>query len=133
MVFLLLRAGIWLHAGLGLAVALSLCAPMAAHGQDQIFFGLLAASKKAAQPQPPSFHSTQPPTFSVPVEALGFTAPGQFYLGMRNSMVSLDFLDENRVLFTFRVPGLIHRNFAAGDDDNERQIRALVLQLPEGT
>ena len=45
-------------------------------------------------------------------------------------MVSLDFLDENRLLFTFHVPGLIRRE--AGEDD-ERQIRAVVLKLPEGT
>jgi len=45
-------------------------------------------------------------------------------------MVSLDFLDEDRMLFTFRVPGLMHRE--AGDE-NERQIRAVLLKLPEGT
>lgn len=73
---------------------------------------------------------SQPPAFSVPVEPLGFAAPGPFYLGQRNSLVSLDFLDENRLLFTFRVPGLMRRE-AGGED--QRQIRAVVLKLPEGT
>jgi hypothetical protein len=73
---------------------------------------------------------SQPPAFTVPVEPLGFSAPGIFYLGQRNGMVSLDFLDENRLLFTFRVPGLIRRE--AGEE-NQRQIRALVLTLPAGT
>ena len=54
---------------------------------------------------------------------------------MRNSVVSLDFLDENRLLFTFRVPGLVHRD--AGERGagvyEERQIRAVVLKLPSGT
>jgi hypothetical protein len=73
---------------------------------------------------------SQPPAFSIPVEPLGFSAPGPNYLGQRNNLVSLDFLDENRLLFSFRVPGLIHRD--AGESF-ERQIRAVVLKLPAGT
>lgn len=72
------------------------------------------------------------PTWTLPVDALGFAAPGPIYLGQRNSMVSLDFLDEDRLLFTFHVPGLQHRepgNAGAGDT---RQIRAVVLALPTG-
>jgi hypothetical protein len=66
------------------------------------------------------------------VEPLGFSAPGALYLGRRISMASLDFMDEDRLLFTFRVPGLIHRD--AGDEEGtERQIRAVLLDLPSGT
>jgi len=50
-------------------------------------------------------------------------------MGQRFSFVSLDFLDEDRLLFTFRVPGLIHRDAGEGE---ERQIRAVVLELPAG-
>ena len=53
---------------------------------------------------------SQPPAFQVPVGPLGFSAPGAFYLGQRTSLVSLDFLDEDRLLFTFRVPGLMRRD-----------------------
>ena len=74
-----------------------------------------------------------PPSWRIPVEPLGFTAPGAIYLGARNTLVSLDFLDENRLLFTFRVPGLLHRDTADGQDSDERRIRALVLTLPQGT
>jgi hypothetical protein len=73
---------------------------------------------------------TVPPTFSIPAEPLGFSAPGSIYLGQRNALASLDFLDENRLLFTFRVPGLIRR--APGERGEERQIRAVVLSLPTG-
>jgi hypothetical protein len=73
---------------------------------------------------------SQPPAFTIPVQQLGFSAPGPLYLGQRNSLVSLDFIDESRLLFTFRVPGLIHREAGAED---ERQIRAMVLSLPAGT
>jgi hypothetical protein len=72
---------------------------------------------------------SQPPAFKVSVEPLGFPAPGPLYLGQRNSLISLDFLDEDRLLFTFRVPGLIRRE--AGEED-VRQIRAVVLALPSG-
>jgi len=73
------------------------------------------------------------PVFSIPIEPLGFAAPGAIYLGARNALVSLDFLDEDRLLFTFRVPGLIHRDPKSGGEENERQIRAVVLKLPQGT
>jgi hypothetical protein len=75
--------------------------------------------------------ASQPPAFSIPVEPLGFNAPGPYYQGQRESLVSLDFLDEDRLLFTFRAPGLIHRASVA--DGDERQIRAEVLTLPQGT
>jgi hypothetical protein len=73
-----------------------------------------------------------PPAASIPVTPLGFTAPSTNYLGTRNSFVSLDFLDEDRILFTFRVPGLIHRDLRTGEESSERQIRAVVLKLPQG-
>ena len=74
---------------------------------------------------------TTPPSFSIPVEPLGFTAPGALYLGARNTMASLDFIGENKLLFTFRVPGLLHRD-TSNNDEEERQIRAVVLNLPKG-
>ncbi len=74
-----------------------------------------------------------PPVFTIPVGPMGFTAPGPIYMGARNSMASLDFLDENRLLFTFRIPGLLHRDQANNEDSDERQIRAVVLSLPKGT
>jgi hypothetical protein len=74
-----------------------------------------------------------PPAFTVPIEPLGFTAPSANYLGARNTIASLDFLDENRLLLTFRIPGLIRRDPSNNADADERQIRALVLALPKGT
>jgi hypothetical protein len=66
------------------------------------------------------------------VEPLGFTGPGSVYLGQNISFASLDFLDENRLLFTFRVPGLIRREGGSDQGSGERKIRALVLTLPSG-
>jgi len=110
------------QATIGLLVVWSLVAPAS------------FASKKKAQPaEAPRVRSTVPPSFSIPAEPLGFAAPGEFYLGMRNSLVTLDFLDEERLLFTFRVPALIHRDGANAESHDERRIRAVVLRLPTGT
>ena len=86
---------------------------------------------KPAEDRKPQFPASQAPAFSIPVEPLGFFAPGVIYQGQRDSLVSLDFLDEDHLLFTFHAPGLIRRqgNPAA---NNERQIRAVVLDLPGG-
>lgn len=49
-------------------------------------------------------------------------------------MASLDFIDENHLLFTFRVPGLIHRSFKSGEnpESDVRQIRALAINISTG-
>lgn len=118
MAYLLPRANLWLYPILGVAV---LCPPA------------VSAKKKPAPPQEPHVRATLKPSLTFAAEPLGFAAPGPFYLGMRNSLVSLDFLDENRLLFTFRVPGLLHRSTnGQADPEGVREIRALVLHLPEG-
>ena len=120
------NARFWLRAGLGLAtLAAVVSLPKAALGLHQ-----KKDAGKDAAPGNPSGHATQAPAFSIQVEPLGFYAPAAFYQGERESLVSLDFLDENRLLFTFRAPGLIHRS-KYGEND-ERRIRAVVLSLPQG-
>jgi hypothetical protein len=74
---------------------------------------------------------TPPPSFTIPVGPLGFSVPGENYLLRHQSLVSLDFLDEDRILFTFRVSGLMERD-ADDKAGKEQQIRALVLTLPSG-
>jgi hypothetical protein len=89
--------------------------------------------KKSGPAEPPHVRATLAPAVTIPVEPLGFSAPAPFYLGTRNSLVSLDFLDEEHLLFTFRIPGLIHRDHHdASENGNERKVRALVLHLPDG-
>jgi hypothetical protein len=123
------RAGIWLA-----LAPLTLSAPQDLQGQasaalspNQTHAG---KERPLAErlPQKPSI----PPSLTIPAEPLGFSAPGPIYLGQRNCMASLDFLDENRLLFTFRVPGLMHRE-SSSEWTDERQIRAVVLALPAGT
>jgi hypothetical protein len=106
-------------------------------GQGQASAAFPAGQSRGGKERPLSDRlpdkATLPPLFSVPVEPLGFSVPGPIYLGQRNSLVSLDFFDENRLLFTFRVPGLMHREAGADAWSEERQIRAVVLALPSGT
>jgi hypothetical protein len=129
----LFRGGLGLRAGLALALC-ALSPALAQHGGHG--GGGLNASLPPLERDLPGRlleKPSQPPAFTVPVQALGFSAPGPEYMGKQNSLASLDFLDENRLLFTFRVPGLIRRDAAESDAVYERQIRAVVLALPAGT
>ncbi len=125
------------HAYLWIAVAaIGLWAATAVPAQSSSALAAQASqhSKKArSQPQQLPAKPSQPPAFTIPIEPLGFTAPGALYLGERHSFASLDFMDEDRLLFTFRVPGLMRRAADEAMTGDERQIRAVVLALPAGT
>jgi hypothetical protein len=124
--------------------ALGLCAGLSLATCGLVFLGLPAHAQAQAplhqrpvRPRllPSSFppQPTVAPSWSIPVDPLGFSPPGPLYLGARNSLASLDFIGENKLLFTFRVPGLLHRDPANGNSSDERQIRAVLLDLPQGT
>jgi hypothetical protein len=109
-----------------LAVTILLLCPLIAWG---------GSHKKTAPLELSSVRSTLKPSATIPIEPLGFTTPAPFYLGMRNSLVSLDFLDEDHLLLTFRVPGLIHRDHhepLPGESSLDRQVKAVVLHIPDG-
>jgi hypothetical protein len=127
----LFAVGWGVRAGLSLAVVgAAVCAVAAAQGQMPDAPAPILVPQERALPDRIADKPSQPPAFKIAVGPLGFSGPGAIYLGQRNSVVSLDFLDENRLLFSFRVPGLVHRDTGEGE---ERQIRAVVLKLPEGT
>lgn len=101
--------------------------------QTQLFASI-AHKKKQAKIVPPAqfIKPSQAPAYSIEIEPLGFAPPGAIYQGSRYAFVSLDFFDEDHLLFTFRAPGLMVRQ--GGDADGEqRQIRAYVLSLPSGS
>jgi hypothetical protein len=131
---LLPPARLWIRTAGGLAVTASLLlCSLGAHAQHVLPHALFASKKKQGSPERPPVRATLQPSLTIPAEPLGFTPPAEFYLGARNSLVSLDFLDEDRLLFTFRVPGLIHRAGRTDQSENERKIRAVVLHLPGGS
>ncbi|WP_158751116.1 hypothetical protein [Acidobacterium sp. S8] len=84
-----------------------------------------SGEKKPSQPQPKA-------DFSIPVGPLGYAAPSSFYLTSRLSCISLDFIDKDHLLFTFRVAGLMKRMPDEPPNDEDQTIRAVVLELPEG-
>lgn len=118
-----------LRGGAGTAVLI-----LAAAVQGQILghHAKQATDSPPREPAKPELPASQPAAFTVPVEPLGFFAPGAIYQGQRESLVSLDFLDEDHLLFTFHAPGLIRREGNPAVD-NERQIRALVIELSAGS
>ncbi len=79
-------------------------------------------------PQNPSV----PPAYAIPVGPLGFSVPGENYILRRQSLVSLDFLGEDRILFTFHVSGLMERDDADPTGGSKQQIQAVILALPTG-
>ena len=115
-----LRLGLWL----ALAV-LPLC-PTPAAAQPQPVHPPLPTD------EPPPFRKQKfhdqlpekpsvPPKFEISAAALGYSAPGTFYLGRHNSLVSLDFVDENRLLFTFQVRGLMNRKLEENSGIDKRR------------
>ena len=80
-------------------------------------------------PEKPSL----PPTFTIPAIPLGFLVPGSNYLLRKESLVSLDFLDENRLLFTFHVSsGLMQRDDDDSKEGERQRVEAVVILLPSG-
>jgi hypothetical protein len=125
----------WLFCARALAMAgLLVCSLAFAQNHGSTSFADEQSQPDKQRPVPEAFPEKPsiPPAFQIPVESLGFSSPSANYLGMRVSMASLDFLDEDRLLFTFRVPGLMHREAGDSWSSEERQIRAVVVGLPSG-
>jgi hypothetical protein len=91
--------------------------------------GLLTACTFAAKHERPD---SPPPTARIEVEPLGYHPLSSFYLLARSSSSSLDYIDEDHLLFTFRVAGLMQRLPDCPKDDSDQIIRAVVLHLPDG-
>jgi len=77
---------------------------------------------------------TETPTPSVRIDTvlLDYHPLSSFYLMSRSSSSSLDFIDNQHLLFTFRATGLMKRLAECQPDDEDQLIRALVIHLPDG-
>ncbi|MGB7136710.1 MAG: hypothetical protein WBD46_15575 [Acidobacteriaceae bacterium] len=96
--------------------------------------GLMAAAACSGQrkPAPPAAPPDLQPAVRIEVAPLGYLPPSSFYLTYRMSSATLGFLDNDRVLFTFRVAGLLKRTPLDRPDDDDQEIRAVVLDLTTG-
>ena len=89
----------------------------------------LVALAAAPQKAPPPLR----PADTIPLQPLGFQPPSLFYLAQRPSSLTLNFLDANHLLFTFRVNTLIKRNPNTDQPGNQDQIiQADVLDISTG-
>ncbi len=88
----------------------------------------LWAEKKPA-PVPPT---DLKPAARIEVAPLGYQPPGTFYLTYRLSSEALGFFDDDHLLFTFRVGGLLKRVPGDPANDDDQQIRAVVLDTGTG-
>ncbi len=92
------------------------------------------ASMSWAERKPPPAAPAPPlqPAIRIEVAPLGYMPPGSFYLTYRLSSAALGFLDDDHLLFTFRVGGLLKRLPSDQLDDDDQEIRAVVLDLHTG-
>jgi len=72
------------------------------------------------------------PSARIDTAPLDYHPLSNFYLLARSSSSSLDFIDNQRLLFTFRATGLMKRLPDCQPDDEDQLIRALVIHLPDG-
>jgi hypothetical protein len=84
------------------------------------------------KPAPPPPFPEAKPTMSIEVEPLGYRAPGAFYMTYRLSSAAMGFFDDDHLLFTFRMGGLLKRSPGDSPGDDDQDIRALVLDLKTG-
>ncbi len=77
-------------------------------------------------------HATQKPSLMIPVDQFGYHRPGDVYLSMRYSLMSLDFLDANHLLFTFQKKALLTREANPHPGDDDQLIHAVVVEMPTG-
>src|SRR5580698_2889405 len=80
----------------------------------------------------PSLASGPPPSSRIPLEPLGFQALSSQFLLNGSSMLTLHYVDDHHLLFTFTVRRLLHRLPNEPEDDQDRMVDALLLELPTG-
>lgn len=85
---------------------------------------------KPARAEKPSTTPDRKPSLRIPVAPLGYLPPGAFYITYRLSSAAMGFFDNDRLLFTFQVPGLLKR--LPGDPGGDQEIRAVVLDAHSG-
>ena len=123
--------------GIGLTLVTgTLIAGWPARAQNPLLSPVVSSSSsKSKKAENHSVDKNAPqPIIVLPTAPLGFAPPAPFYLGERFAQASLNFLDEDTLLFTFRVPGLIAREKSEPGQppQDQRHIRALTLSLPTG-
>jgi hypothetical protein len=96
-----------------------------------VTFLVSAALAFASEAKPKPDPGPQP-SVRIEVGPLGYTPPSRAYLSYRYSTTTLDFIDNDHLLFTFRDTGLMRRIPDDPPDDQDQMIRADVLDIASG-
>ena len=80
---------------------------------------------------PLSAHTPAQPR-RIPLDPLGFQALSPQFLLAGSSMLTLHYVDDTHLLITFNVRRLMHRLPGDPEDDQDRNVDALLLELPTG-
>ena len=89
-------------------------------------FGVATGSALALGPR------SSGPAISLPIGPLGFQAVPSRLLAAGGSMFTLHFVDSTHLLFTFNNRNLLKRMPDATPEDDDRNVTALLLELPTG-
>jgi hypothetical protein len=88
-----------------------------------LLFLLLVTPLLARGPEPP---------LRIPLEPLGFPPPFTQFLVAGSSMFTVHYIDDRHLLLTFTVRRLLSRLPDEPEDDQDRNVDALLLELPSG-
>jgi hypothetical protein len=80
----------------------------------------------------PVLASGPAPPLRIPLDSLGFEPLSVQFLLNGSSMLTLHYVDEHHLLLTFTVRRLLHRLPDEPADDQDRNVDALLLELPTG-
>jgi hypothetical protein len=88
--------------------------------------GVAGATKKTEQAP------ALAPTVRIPASELEYVAPSSAYLSLRYALTTVDFIDNDHLLFTFHVNRLMHRLPECDAGDNDQIIHAEVVDIASG-
>ncbi len=80
----------------------------------------------------PAFARSTDPQLRIPLEPLGFQALSPQLLLGGSSMLTLHYVDDKHLLITFVVHRLIPRLPAEPEDDQDRVVDAVLVEIPTG-
>jgi hypothetical protein len=80
----------------------------------------------------PTLASGPPPPLRIPLEPLGFQPLSTQFLLNGSSMLTLHYVDERHLLLTFTVRRLMQRLPDEPEDDQDRNVDAILIELPTG-
>lgn len=76
--------------------------------------------------------ASETPSTVIDTVQFGYGRPGELYLTLHYSMVSLDFVDDGHLLFTFQKKGLLRHTADEQPDDDDQLIHAVVIDIATG-